>query len=71
MPGMRTSMITTFGRRRSATATALAPSEASPTTRICGARERERRRPSLTTSWSSAIRQVISFDIVRLAPQAR
>src|ERR671919_2342890 len=67
IPGMRTSMITTLGRRRSATATALAPSEASPTTRICGERERERRRPSLTTSWSSAIRQVISlFGIVRL-----
>ena len=70
MPGMRTSMITTFGRRRSATATALAPSEASPTTRICGARG-ERKQASLTTSWSSAIRQVISLDIVRLAPQAR
>src|SRR5688572_5140631 len=70
IPGMRTSMITTLGRRRSATATALAPSEASPTTRICGERERERRRPSLTTSWSSAIRQVISlFGIVRLLPR--
>ncbi len=42
IPGMRTSMITTFGRRRSATATAPAPSDASPTTRMCGgARERE------------------------------
>src|SRR5215207_7834364 len=63
IPGMRTSMITTLGRRLSATAIALAPSDASPTTRICGARESERRRPSLTTSWSSAIRQVISSGI--------
>ena len=60
MPGMRTSMITTSGLRRSASATALAPSEASPTTRMCGARESESRRPSRTTSWSSTIRQVIS-----------
>jgi hypothetical protein len=61
IPGIRTSMITTFGRRRSAIAIALSPSDASPTTRTCGERERERRRPSRTTSWSSAIRQVISF----------
>src|SRR5579862_5231228 len=60
MPGMRTSMITTSGRRRSASATALSPSPASPITRMWGARERERRRPSRTTSWSSTIRQVIS-----------
>ena len=55
-------MITTFGpaplgqRDRGA-----APSEASPTTRMCGARESERRSPSRTTSWSSTIRQVISL----------
>ncbi len=61
MPGMRTSMITTLGRRLSAIATALAPSDASPTTRICGERESESRSPSRTTSWSSAIRHVISF----------
>src|SRR5688500_13537803 len=60
MPGMRTSMITTSGRRRSTSATAPAPSEASPITRMCGARESERRRPSRTTSWSSTNRQVIS-----------
>src|SRR5215210_7576504 len=60
IPGIRTSMITTFGRRRSASATALAPSEASPITRMCGARESDRRSPSRTTSWSSTIRQVIS-----------
>jgi hypothetical protein len=60
MPGMRTSMITTSGRRRSARATALSPSPASPITRMCGARESDRRRPSRTTSWSSTIRQVIS-----------
>ncbi len=53
-------MITTSGRRRSASATALAPSEASPITRMCGARESERRSPSRTTSWSSTIRHVIS-----------
>src|SRR5438128_2075243 len=60
MPGMRTSMITTFGRRRSASATADAPSDASPITRMCGARDSDRRRPSRTTSWSSTMRQVIS-----------
>src|SRR4051794_15334562 len=60
MPGMRTSMITTFGRRRSASATADSPSAASPITRMWGALESERRRPSRTTSWSSTIRQVIS-----------
>src|SRR5262245_3590827 len=60
MPGMRTSMITTFGRRRSASATALAPSEASPITRMCGARDSDSRSPSRTTSWSSTIRVVIS-----------
>src|SRR3954463_7446397 len=60
MPGMRTSMITTFGRRRSASATADSPSAASPMTRMWGALESERRRPSRTTSWSSTIRQVIS-----------
>ena len=43
MPGMRTSMITTSGLRRSASAIALAPSEASPITRMCGARESDRR----------------------------
>src|SRR5919197_1369903 len=57
---MRTSMITTSGLRRSASATALAPSAASPMTRMCGARERERRSPSRTTSWSSTMRQVMS-----------
>src|SRR4051794_16334183 len=61
---MRTSMITTFGRRRCARATALAPSAASPTTRMCGARESERRSPSRTTSWSSTIRQVMSAGTV-------
>ena len=39
IPGMRTSMITTFGRRRSARATAVSPSAASPMTRMCGERE--------------------------------
>ena len=63
MPGMRTSMITTFGRRRSASATALAPSDASPITRMCGARESDSRSPSRTTSWSSTIRQVISEGV--------
>src|SRR4029077_21185873 len=57
---MRTSMITTSGLRRSASETAVAPSAASPTTRMCGARESDSRRPSRTTSWSSTIRQVIS-----------
>ena len=37
-----------------------APSDASPTTRMCGARESERRSPSRTTSWSSTISVVIS-----------
>ncbi len=60
IPGMRTSMITTFGRRRSASETAVAPSEASPMTRMCGARDSDSRSPSRTTSWSSTIRQVIS-----------
>src|SRR6187397_235284 len=60
IPGMRTSMMMTFGRRRSAIAIALAPSDASPMTRTWAERESERRRPSLTTSWSSAMRQVIS-----------
>src|SRR3954467_14043566 len=60
MPGMRTSMITTSGLRRSASAPAGAPAAASPITRMCGARESDRRRPSRTTSWSSTIRQVIS-----------
>src|SRR3954452_21578982 len=60
IPGMRTSMITTSGLRRSASETAVAPSAASPTTRMCGARESDSRRPSRTTSWPSTIRQVIS-----------
>src|SRR5436305_7373839 len=60
MPGMRTSMITTSGFRRSAISTADAPSEASPTTRMCGARESESRSPSRSTSWSSTINAVIS-----------
>ena len=63
MPGMRTSMITTAGRRRSTSATALSPSDASPTMRMCGARESESRRPSRTTSWSSTISAVISSGI--------
>src|SRR5204863_94760 len=36
---------------------------ASPITRMCGARESDRRRPSRTTSWSSTIRQVISAGV--------
>src|SRR5882724_8992085 len=60
---MRTSMITTSGRRRSARATALAPSDASPMTRMWGARDSDSRRPSRTTSWSSTIRQVISEGV--------
>src|SRR5207237_2161447 len=60
IPGMRTSMITTSGLRRSASATAPAQSDASPITRMCGARESDRRNPSRTTSWSSTIRHVIS-----------
>jgi hypothetical protein len=63
-------MMMTLGRRRSAIAIALAPSDASPMTRTWGERESERRRPSLTTSWSSAIRQVISSD-ARLQPLYR
>ena len=47
----------------SATVTASAPSEASPTTRMCGARESDRRSPSRTTSWSSTMRQVISEGV--------
>src|SRR5438445_6240460 len=64
---MRTSMITTSGLRRSASATALAPSGASPITRMCGARDSDRRRPSRTTSWSSTIRQVISAGVANAA----
>ena len=60
IPGIRTSMITTSGFRRAASSTALAPSAASPTTRICGARWSESRSPSRTTSWSSTISVVIS-----------
>src|SRR5581483_2257928 len=60
IPGMRTSMITTFGLRRSVSSTAEAPSAASPITRMCGARESDSRRPSRTTSWSSTISVVIS-----------
>ncbi len=45
MSGMRRSMITTSGRRRSVSATADAPSDASPITRIRGERESARRRP--------------------------
>ena len=48
------------GRRRSASATADSPSTASPTTRMWGARDSARRRPSRTTSWSSAIRQLMA-----------
>src|SRR3712207_8930733 len=53
LPILRTSMITTFGRRRSASETALAPSEASPITRMCGARESDNRNPSRTTDRKS------------------
>src|SRR5215831_1928767 len=60
MSGIRRSMITTSGRRRSVNATADRPSAASPITRMRGERERASRRPSRTTSWSSAMRQVIS-----------
>ena len=63
MPGIRTSMITTFGRRRSASATALSPSAASPITRMWGERDSYSRRPSRTTSWSSTMRQVISAGV--------
>ena len=58
--GIRRSMITTSGRRRSASATAVSPSGASPTTRMCDERRSASRSPSRTTSWSSAIRTVIS-----------
>jgi hypothetical protein len=58
--GMRKSMITTSGRRRSARETAVSPSGASPTTRMWGERRSASRRPSRTTSWSSAIITVIS-----------
>ena len=58
--GIRRSITTTSGRRRSASATAVSPSGASPTTRMCVERRSARRRPSRTTSWSSAIRTVIS-----------
>ena len=50
----------TSGRRRSVRPTAVSPSGASPTTRMCGERSRASRRPSRTTSWSSASRTVIS-----------
>ena len=60
IPGMRRSITITSGRRRSARETAVSPSAASPTTRMCGERSRARRRPSRTTSWSSARRTVIS-----------
>src|SRR5579862_1259934 len=63
MPGMRTSMITTSGLRRRASSMALAPSPASPTMRMCGARESESRSPSRTTSWSSTMSAVISSGI--------
>src|SRR5205085_5019240 len=45
--------------------TALAPSAASPITRMWGARESDSRRPSRTTSWSSTIRVVISSGMAR------
>src|SRR5437899_12924671 len=60
MPGIRTSITTTSGLRRSTSEIASAPSEASPITRMCGARLSERRSPSRTTSWSSTISVVIS-----------
>src|SRR5919106_1093684 len=60
MPGMRTSITTTSGRRRLVISTAPAPSDASPTTRMRGDRDSDSRSPSRTTSWSSTIRQVIS-----------
>ena len=41
MPGIRMSMITTSGLRRSAREMAPSPSDASPMTRMCGDRERE------------------------------
>ena len=61
MPGMRRSMITTSGRRRSRERD-RGRRRRSPrrSTRICGERESARRRPSRTTSWSSAMRHVIS-----------
>src|SRR4051812_22466581 len=62
-PGIRTSMITTLGFRRSASSIAAFPSPASPTTRMWEARDNERRNPSRTTSWSSTIRHVISLGI--------
>ena len=45
MSGMRRSMITTSGRRRSASATAVSPSVASPITRMCGEREQREAKP--------------------------
>ena len=77
MSGMRRSMITTSGRRLSVSATADAPSAASPMTRMRGERERASRSPSRTTSWSSAMRQVISsatprfYGVRRQAPLSR
>src|SRR6478672_9848871 len=59
---MRRSMITTSGLRRSASATAVSPSGASPTTRMCGDRSSASRKPSRTTSWSSAISHWIRVE---------
>ena len=62
MPGMRTSMITTAGRPPNGERDRRAAVEASPTIRMCAARESESRRPSRTTSWSSTISVVIRFS---------
>ena len=50
IPGMRRSMMITSGRRRSASATAVSPSGASPTTLIEAERRSASRSPSRTTS---------------------
>src|SRR5262245_32405423 len=74
MSGIRRSMITTSGRRRSVRATADEPSAASPITRMRGERDSASRSPSRTTSWSSTRRHVISsatprvYEAPRTAP---
>ena len=55
MPGIRTSMSTTSGRRQRTSSTAPAPSAASPTTSISASLSSIIRNPERTIAWSSAI----------------
>ena len=67
MPGMRTSISTTSGRRSRQMRTASAPSDAVPTTEKSGWVSSNPAKPSRTTWWSSAttMRTAVAAAVIR------